>query len=87
MLVNVQELYQQTVLPLPQRERLELVALIVNDLARPRPTNGAPPTPKRKGDITKFFGTWEGGAANGSENEMIDADLARAYAAEGESED
>jgi hypothetical protein len=42
MSVKVQELYQQTVRPLPERERLELAALIVNDLARIRPTNGAP---------------------------------------------
>ena len=82
MSVNVQELYQQAVLPLPERERLELLALIANDLARPRPTNGARQTPKRKGDITKFFGMWQGGAADDSDNDKIDADLARAYANE-----
>ncbi len=79
MSVNVQELYQQTVLPLPEPARLQLMALIANDLARPHPTNGAPPTHKRKGDITKFFGMWKGGAADDSDNEKIDADLACAY--------
>jgi hypothetical protein len=87
MSVNVQELYQQAVLPPPAGERLELMALIANDLARARSANGGQQTPKRKGDITKFFGAWKGGAANGSDNELIDADLARAYATDGESED
>ena len=87
MSVNVQELYQQAVLPLPEWERLELMALIANDLAQARPANGGQQLPERKGDITNFFGAWKGGAANGSDNELIDADLARAYAAEGESED
>lgn len=84
MSVNVQELYQQTVLPLPERERLELLALIANDLAQPHPLNGAPQPTKRKGDITKFFGSWKGGRADDSNNEKIDADLARGYASDAE---
>jgi hypothetical protein len=86
MSVNVQELYQQAVLPLPEWERLELMALIANDLARALAVNGEQQLPERKGDITKFFGAWKGEAANSSDNELIDADLARAYAAEGGSE-
>ncbi len=48
MSVNVQELYQQMVLPLPEQERLEWLALIARDLAQAHPTNATPPTPKRK---------------------------------------
>ena len=73
---DVQEFYQQTVLPLPEQERLQLAALILNDLSR-----GAT-KPKRKGDITKFFGAWKGGSADGSDNEQIDRDLARASGTE-----
>lgn len=40
----------------------------------------------RKGDITKFFGMYKGGDPNGSDNEKIDADLARAYADNHETE-
>lgn len=74
---NVQELYQQTVRPLPEQERLQLAALILNDIS-----HGAS-KPKRKGDITKFFGAWKGGSADDSDNEQIDRDLARAYGTEG----
>ncbi|MGD9729152.1 MAG: hypothetical protein AB7U82_34495 [Blastocatellales bacterium] len=80
MSVNVQELYQQTVRPLPEQERLTLAALILNDISQ----HVREDKPKRKGDITKFFGAWKGGAADGSDNERIDRDLARAYANEGE---
>ena len=41
MAENVQELYQQAVLPLPERERLELIVLIINDLTRLRTAGGA----------------------------------------------
>ena len=43
--------------------------------------------PKRNGDIRKFFGLYKGGDPNGSDNEQIDADLARAYADNHEHED
>ena len=43
--------------------------------------------PKRNGDIRKFFGMYKGGDPNGSDNEKIDADLARAYADNHEDED
>lgn len=84
MSVNVQELYQQTVLPLPERERLELLALIANDLAQPQKPNGQSQKNKPQGDITKFFGSWKGGTPDDSNNEKIDADLARAYASDAE---
>ena len=80
MAINVQELYQQTVRLLPSAERLTLAALILNDISQ------SAQSPKRKGDIRKFFGVWKNGATNGSDNEEIDRDLVRAYAQESEDE-
>jgi len=82
MAVSVQELYQQAVRPLPERERLTLAALILQDISQSVRTD----QPARKGDIRKFFGVWKGGDANGSDNEQIDRDLAHAYANEYEDE-
>lgn len=79
MSVDVQEIYQQTVLPLPEPEQLKLAALILNGISGTAHKD----KPKRRGDIRTFFGTWKGGDANGSDNEQIDRDLARAYAIEG----
>lgn len=75
MSVNVQELYQQTVRPLPERERLELVALIVNDLAQARPTNGA--RQRRGKKLSELFGAASLGYATGVDNEQLDIDLVR----------
>jgi hypothetical protein len=70
MAINVQELYQQTVRPLPSAARLTLAALILNDISK-----STEPI-KRKGDIRKFFRSLKNGTANGSDNEVIDRDLA-----------
>jgi hypothetical protein len=78
MAVSVLELYQQAVRPLPESERLTLAALILQDISQ----SARADQPVRKGDIRKFFGVWKGGDANGSDNEQIDRDLARAYAQE-----
>lgn len=75
MSINVQEIYQQTVL-LPVRERLELIALVINDLRQPPKVE---PKPKGK-KLSDLFGAASLGYATGLENEQIDADLARAYA-------
>ena len=80
MIANVQELYQQTMRPLPTAERLTLAALILSDLSQ----SGQVEPPPRQGDIRKFFGEWKDGPANGSDNEQIDRDLAGAYACEAE---
>ncbi len=85
MAVNVQELYQQAVLPLPERERLELMALIINDLARPRTTNGSQKQNGKK--LSDLFGMASLGYPTGVDNEQIDADLAREYACTHEGED
>lgn len=78
MSVNVQEFYQQVVRSLSERERLELLALIATDLAKSYPRSCSTINRQNKGDIAKFFGSWKGGAADESNNEKIDADLARA---------
>jgi hypothetical protein len=49
---------------------------------KPQRNSACAGQPLRKGDIRKFFGVWKGGDANGSDNEQIDRDLARAYAQE-----
>jgi hypothetical protein len=78
MAVSVQELYQQAVLPLPERERLELMALIIKDLTRPRTTSGAQKQNGKK--LSDLFGMASLGYPTGVDNEQIDADLAREYA-------
>lgn len=75
MEISVQEIYQQTVRPLPERERLALATLILQDISPASPV-------ERKSDIRKFFGSWKGSDPNGSNNEQIDRDLARTYANE-----
>ena len=79
MEIIVQEIYQQTVRLLPERERLTLATLILQDISQP--------PVERKGDIRQFFGSWKGGDANGSDNEQIDRDLAREYGSAHEDED
>ena len=82
---NVQELYQQAVLPLPERERMELMALIANDLARLHPANGTQQQlgvhEKRKAmnELLRFAGAVSSGNPHAADNEEIDADLAREY--------
>jgi hypothetical protein len=82
MAVSVQELYQQAAPPLPESERLTLAALILQEISQ----SARADRPARKGDIRKFFGVCKGGDANGSDNEQIDRDLARAYAHDCEDE-
>ena len=78
---SVQDFYRRNVRPMTEEERKRLAALILNELSEE--TTGKP---KRKGDITKFFGMYKGGDPNGSDNEKIDADLARSYADDHETE-
>lgn len=75
---RIREIYQQTILPLPERERLKLAALIINDISR-ESGNGESQKPKRKGDIARFFGMFDSGDPDSADNEKIDADLACAY--------
>lgn len=74
---NVQEVYREQILPLDEKDRLKLAALIINDISNKSETNGET---KNSGGIREMFGTWSSGNPNSSDNEQIDADLARAYA-------
>ena len=78
---NVQDFYRRNVRPMTEQERKQLAALILKELSAETTEK-----PKRKGHITKFFGMYKGGDADGSDNEKIDADLARSYADDHESE-
>ncbi len=82
---NVRELYQQAVLRLPERERMELVALIANDLARLHTANGtqqqlgAREKREAMNELLRFAGAASSGNLHAADNEEIDADLAREY--------
>ena len=74
---NIQEVYREQILPLNEKERLKLAALIINDISDKSETNGEA---ESNGGIREMFGTWSSGNPTSSDNEQIDADLARAYA-------
>ena len=74
---SIQKVYREQILPLDEKERLKLAALIINDISNKSETNSKK---KSTGGIREMFGTWSSGDAHSSDNEQIDADLARAYA-------
>jgi hypothetical protein len=74
---TIQEVYREQILPLNEKERLKLAALIINDISDKPETNGEI---KSAGGIREMFGTWNSGNPQSSDNEQIDADLAKAYA-------
>ncbi len=79
----VQEIYQQTVLPLPAQERLQLAALILADIALPERTKLS--EGERKEALAKLLrhaGAVSSGNSRSADNEQIDADLAREYGRE-----
>jgi len=88
---NIQQIYQRTILPLSERERLQLAALIITDLSRRAPTTdnftSEGESSKRKGGIREMFGTWSSGNSKSADNEQIEADLSKAYADNHEGED
>lgn len=72
---DIQEIYQKSILPLPENEQLKLASLILEKVTK----NNKSEKPKRKGDIGKLFGMFDTGDPDSADNEKIDADLARAY--------
>lgn len=82
--MTVQEIYTKTIRPLPDNEKLEIATIILEEVTK---KDKAAKHKQKGGDITKFFGMHKGGDPNGSNNEKIDADLARAYADAHEDED
>lgn len=75
MQTNIQEIYQQNILPLPDSEQLKLASLILENVTR----QGNGDNTKSKGSVRELFGSVSLGYATGADNESIDADLARAY--------
>ncbi len=74
---QVQEIYRRQILPMSEKERLQLAALIIKDISDKPETNGEA---KSAGGIREMFGSWSSGNSRSSDNEQIDADLAMAYA-------
>lgn len=69
---------------MPESEQLKIASLILRKTNRSYSINST--HLPSGGDITKLFGTYKDGAANGSDNEMIDDDLAKSYADDHEDE-
>ena len=74
---TIQEVYQEQILLLNEKERLKLAALIINDISNKSESNVET---ESMGGIREMFGTWNSGNPHSSDNEQIDADLAKAYA-------
>lgn len=72
---DIQEIYQQNILPLPDSEQLKLATLILEKVTKQ--DNGD--NTKSKGSVRELFGSVSLGYATGADNESIDADLAKAY--------
>lgn len=91
MQTDIQEIYQKTISPLQDKEKLKIAALILEEVTRkPESENQEP---ENRGEIREMFGTWQGKEITEGEylkldhNERIDFDLARAYADNHENED
>ena len=74
---TIQKVYREQVLPLNEKDRLKLAALIISDISNKSKNSGEA---KSAGGIREMFGTRSSGNPGSSDNELIDADLARAYA-------
>jgi len=80
---DIQEVYREQILPLDEKERLKLAALILNDISNKPERNGEAQT---AGGIREMFGSVSLGHPTGSDNDSIDADLAREYGSTHEDE-
>ncbi len=80
---SIQEVYRKQILPLDEKERLKLAALIINDISNKPEMNAEA---KSTGGIRELFGSVSLGHPTGSDNESIDADLAREYGSTHEDE-
>lgn len=85
MRTNIEQIYQQNVLPLPEKEQLRLAALIINKISTDSDEVGKPE--HKNGDIAKFVGMFNSGNPDSADNEQIDRDLGLAYADNHEDED
>jgi hypothetical protein len=73
---NIQEIYRQNILPLPDSEQLKLATLILEKVTGKQ--SGGSKT-KSGRSIRELFGSASLGYPTGADNDSIDADLARAY--------
>lgn len=80
---SIKEVYREQILPLNEKDRLKLAALIISDISNKPETNGET---KNIGGIREMFGSVSLGHPTGSDNESIDADLAREYGSTHEGE-
>ena len=80
---TIQEVYREQILPLDEKKRLKLAALIINDISNKPETNGET---KSTDGIREMFGSVSLGHPTGSDNESIDADLAHEYGSTHEDE-
>ncbi|MCY7347551.1 MAG: hypothetical protein LH614_15205 [Pyrinomonadaceae bacterium] len=91
MQTDVQEIYRNTILPLPDSEKLQIATLILEEVTGK--TKGKRLDAKNGDENHKMFGMWQGRELTYEEylqldhNERIDFDLARAYADNHEDED
>ncbi|MGI8670374.1 MAG: hypothetical protein ACR2J3_11110 [Aridibacter sp.] len=83
MPTTIQEIYKQQILPMSEKERLKLAALIINDISNKPETNG---DNNQVGSLREMFGSVSLGHPTGANNEKIDEDLAREYASNHEDE-
>lgn len=74
---TIQEVYKDQILPLNEKDRLKLAALIISEISNGLDTNNK--TAKSDGGIREMFGSVSLGYPTGSSNEGIDADLAGEY--------
>jgi len=77
MQANIEEIYATAIRPLDREDKLRIATLILEEISQ---TGTSEKRQRTGGDITRFFGMYKGGDPHDSDNEKIDADLARAYA-------
>lgn len=88
---DIQEIYQKTISPLPDKDKLQIATLILEEVTRK--AEGKKRLPTSKGGIREMFGTWQGKEISHEEylrldhNQRIDFDLAKSYADNHENED
>jgi hypothetical protein len=86
---SVQEIYTTAIRPLGENEKLQIAALILEDVTQIRkekPLSDGERTLARQ-RLRQFAGSVRSGNSNGSDNQKIDKDLATEYLNRHEDED
>ena len=79
---RVHNFYRRNVRRMTEQERKQLATLILDGLSEKEAERS-----KGEGDITKYFGMFDSGIPNSGDNELIEADLGRAYNNDHEDDD